>query len=235
MPRKSTNTKGQGFPGQTLDENQNENQSKNGMMECGPKAEELEKSANGAGKAPLTQVILKERRLETDHWRSVFLARLATNGNVKAACRAAGVTAQTAYRHRQDDRTFRLAWRRAKRDAVKQLEAVAWKRATTGYVEATTEIGPAGRKVIHRHRRSDSLLALLLKANCPEKYRERQEIELTTSRPEYDPELQRAMLADPEIARLQAEIDARVANLRQAKPALPGPVIEVPAREGDGA
>ena len=109
---------------------------------------------------------------------------------------------------------------------------MAWKRATVGYVEATTEIGPAGRKVTHRHRRSDSLLALLLKANDPEKYRDRSSVELTAvSAPQVDPALQRAMLADPEVCRLQSELDARLSLLRQqvtSSPALPGPtVIEV--------
>jgi hypothetical protein len=84
-------------------------------------------------------------------WRPAFLAALRNSGNVRAACKAAGVSRKTAYQHRESASEFKAAWDDAIEDACDILEAEAWQR---------------GRKS------SDTLLIFLLKAHRPEKYRE---------------------------------------------------------------
>jgi hypothetical protein len=84
-------------------------------------------------------------------WRPPFLAALRNSGNVRAACKAAGISRQAAYKHRESSQEFRAAWDDAIEDACDILEAEAWQR---------------GRKS------SDTLLIFLLKAHRPEKYRE---------------------------------------------------------------
>jgi hypothetical protein len=84
-------------------------------------------------------------------WRPPFLAALRNSGNVRAACKAAGISRAAAYSHRENSREFRQQWDEAIEDACDILEAEAWQR---------------GRKS------SDTLLIFLLKAHRPEKYRE---------------------------------------------------------------
>lgn len=89
-------------------------------------------------------------------WQELFLGKLRTSGNVSLACKAARVGRTTAYRQREDDQQFAAAWATALEDAADALEAVAWKRASTG--------------------QSDTLLIFLLKGLKPEKFRERSEV-----------------------------------------------------------
>src|SRR5688572_17086352 len=62
-------------------------------------------------------------------WAPVFLTVIATEGNVKEACKAAGVSRQVAYRRRERDASFRAAWDAAIEAAVDELERVARQRA----------------------------------------------------------------------------------------------------------
>lgn len=84
-------------------------------------------------------------------WRPIFLRVLRNSGNVRAACTAAGITRQAAYKAREGSTEFAEAWADAVEDAVDGLEAVAIERA---------------------RRSSDTLLIFLLKAHRPAKYRE---------------------------------------------------------------
>lgn len=83
-------------------------------------------------------------------WRLPFLAVLRREGNVREACRAAGVSRQVAYRRRNQDSEFRAAWDEARDEAIDQLEEVAFERA---------------------RRASDTLLIFLLKSHRPTVYR----------------------------------------------------------------
>lgn len=88
---------------------------------------------------------------KADEWRPIFLKVLRNSGNVRAACAAAHITRQAAYKARDASKEFAADWADALDDAIDGLEAVAIDRA---------------------RRSSDTLLIFLLKAHRPEKYRE---------------------------------------------------------------
>lgn len=90
-------------------------------------------------------------------WRK-FLEHFEQYGNVSHAARAAGVTREAVYRKRHTSKLFAMEFDQARAIAVENLEMRAYKRATA-------EVEP-----------SDRLMELLLKANAPEKYRERAEV-----------------------------------------------------------
>ncbi len=91
-----------------------------------------------------------------------FLDKLRDNGNVRLACKAAGVPRSTAYRWRTKFKTFADEWDEALEDACDILEGIAWKRAVSG--------------------QSDRLLMFLLKAHRPDRFasRSKQEVDVTS-------------------------------------------------------
>jgi hypothetical protein len=100
------------------------------------------------------------RRRRPD-WVPRFLEVYAATGNVRLAAGAAGVSRDTPYKRAQTSPTFAAAWLRAREDAVDMLEAEARRRAL-----AT----------------SDQLLMFLLRADRPERYRERVDVRLDLRR-----------------------------------------------------
>lgn len=109
--------------------------------------------------------------------RERFLKLLATTGSVSLAAERAGISRSRLYHWRERDTHFAAAWREAIEIATDALEAEARRRAIEG-VETTVVYGgrmvrdDSGKPLTVR-RYSDSLLALLLRAHRPEKYRER--------------------------------------------------------------
>jgi hypothetical protein len=105
-----------------------------------------------------------------------FLEALAETGNVTAAA-AAGISRGGAYDHRQIDEAFAAAWAEAEQVAADKLEAEAWRRAVDGVSEPVISMGKLVRdendQPVTIRRYSDNLLALLLRAHRPEKFRER--------------------------------------------------------------
>lgn len=100
-------------------------------------------------------------------WHPRFLEILGQSCNVTLACKGAGVDRTVAYDHKKQMPDFAAAWEDAKEAAIEILEAEAWQRA---------------------RKQSDTLMIFLLKAHKPEKYRERTEIDLTSSgRPLIEP------------------------------------------------
>lgn len=91
-------------------------------------------------------------------WKPIFLASLATSGNVRLSCEKAGIARRIAYTWKEKDEEFARQWDEAIDEAVDILEAIATQRARTT---------------------SDTLLIFLLKAHRPEKYRERWQGEIT--------------------------------------------------------
>jgi hypothetical protein len=89
-------------------------------------------------------------------WKPTFLSSMLESGTVTEACRAAGIDRSTAYRARQQDETFAIAWADVEERSTEELETVAMRRAIDG---------------------SDTLMIFLLKARRPEKYRENVKIE----------------------------------------------------------
>lgn len=124
-------------------------------------------------------------------WQKRFLTQLEMTGNVRMACAAARIERSTAYKARWQAEAKRAAadqgieavksafkilddfaakWDQAKEIACDRLEEEAWRRGHDGWLEPVFYQGePKG--AIKRY--SDMLLALLLKAHRPEKYRER--------------------------------------------------------------
>lgn len=90
-------------------------------------------------------------------WQKRFLESLRAIPNVKAACAAAGVSRQTAYRTRDSDSAFRDEWQSALDASVDELEAAAFKMALEG---------------------DSRLVEFMLKSHRPAIYRETQRHEL---------------------------------------------------------
>lgn len=115
-----------------------------------------------------------------------FIDELRKRGNVTDACRVAGFERRsTAYEWRNADPEFAAQWEEALDEASDLLEKEAWRRAVDGVQEPV--IGRVGKdedgiltgpdgKPLYIRKYSDTLMALLLKAHKPEKYRERQDI-----------------------------------------------------------
>lgn len=63
-------------------------------------------------------------------WMSIFLTTIQETGNVRSACRAAGISRQTAYDARETDDLFAQWWADCLADAVDLLEMSAWSMAS---------------------------------------------------------------------------------------------------------
>jgi len=87
-----------------------------------------------------------------------FLDKLRNSGNVRMACRAAGIPRRTAYNWRDKWATFHDEWDEALEDACDFLEGEAWRRAV--------------------ENNSDRLLMFLLKAHRPERFKDRSEADI---------------------------------------------------------
>lgn len=84
-------------------------------------------------------------------WKQTFLQELLDSCNVRAACDAARISINMAYRERTRDRDFAAGWDDAVGFAVDHLQGIAFQRAK---------------------EYSDSLMMMLLRAHRPDVYRE---------------------------------------------------------------
>jgi hypothetical protein len=100
-----------------------------------------------------------------------FLKHLQMFGNVRLACRAACISAQTAYRARRASPGFALAWDASMLAARTQAEAVLADRAINGVEEAVYYHG----EEVARRRRYDSRLLLAHLARL-DRLEEREEV-----------------------------------------------------------
>lgn len=116
-------------------------------------------------------------------WRRPFLEALAREGTVKQACVVAGVSRQHAYRERQSNEEFAVAWH----DVEESL--------TDGLERKAVELALAG---------DTKMLEFLLKARRPEKYRERYDVH-HSGRVDVTPEKLRQM-SDEELADLERRL-----------------------------
>lgn len=108
-------------------------------------------------------------------WQPVFLEAFAETGVVKSACRIAGVSRATVYRHREEDEAFAALWADAEADAGDVLEAEAVRRAVVG---TERPVFQGGVEVGRIREFSDRMLELLLKARKPEKFGDKKQLEL---------------------------------------------------------
>lgn len=93
---------------------------------------------------------------------------------VTAACRVIGISPSTAYLERERNERFAGDWDAIRSHVVRpSLEDEAWRRAVEGVEKRVVSAGQdLGTETVY----SDTLLTLLLKANLPEKYRERVDV-----------------------------------------------------------
>jgi very-short-patch-repair endonuclease len=93
-----------------------------------------------------------------DDWRDDFIASLSGDLNVRHACIAARISHSNAYKRKETDEEFSLAWDEAIENAVDLLEGVYWKRAV---------------------EQSDKGIEKFLSVYRPERWRETSRLEVT--------------------------------------------------------
>lgn len=99
-----------------------------------------------------------------------FFDTIAEGRTIQDACKAAGYSAKSVYRWREEDEAFAAQWALALRCALDLLEGAADIRGRDGYVEP---IFFQGDEVGNKRKYSDALLLARLKALNPAAYRER--------------------------------------------------------------
>lgn len=103
-----------------------------------------------------------------------FLGSFITTHNLKAACADAQITYSTVLGWRKLDQAFKDAYEEIVRDFCAELEAECYRRAVKGIERPIYQKGElVGTEIVY----SDDLLKFLMKANMPEKYREKLTIE----------------------------------------------------------
>ena len=111
---------------------------------------------------------------QSAHLKGKFIAAFCELGNVKSACKRAGIKRrETVYDWRAADAQFAAAWAEAEIVATETLEAEAWRRAVKGVRKETVTYWKGeeiGRSLEIKY--SDTLMVFLLKARAPDKYRE---------------------------------------------------------------
>ena len=126
----------------------------------------------------------KDRSNRAPAWVDGFLSTLSETGNVSEASRVSGFSRRDAYRYRDEMPNFAAAWDDAVETAVDYLEAEARRRAKEGverYVigkgEVVTDPETGGPLKMREH--SDALMGLLLRAHRPDKYREKNMVDIS--------------------------------------------------------
>jgi hypothetical protein len=117
--------------------------------------------------------------------KAAFLAAYAEVGNVTRAAEIAEVDRSMHYYWMANDPDYKDQFREAENQANDRLEQEARRRAVEGL--RRLKFGKDGRPLIdpetgepyYEHEYSDTLLIFLLKGAMPEKYKERQQTELT--------------------------------------------------------
>lgn len=93
--------------------------------------------------------------------KAACLEALARDATVAEACRAAGISPTTFYKHEKKDAEFASLCRaaRARSGGTVSLETMAWERGVTGVEE---EVVQGGKVVGKRRKRSDAVFRMLL-------------------------------------------------------------------------
>lgn len=120
-----------------------------------------------------------EARAKTLAQQGAFLAAFAKVGVITEAATRSGVDRQRHYEWLADPEKYpgyAERYAEANEQACDALEAEAVRRGAEGWEEPVYQGGKLVGRVV---RHSDRMLELVLKARLPEKYRERQSMELT--------------------------------------------------------
>ncbi len=105
--------------------------------------------------------------------KAAFLKGLIETGNVSEAVRLSGMSRSRVYELREQNEDFQSAWDEAIEVGIDNLEQAARDRALHGVDEP---VFYQGENCGHKRKWSDTLTIFLLKAQRPEKYRDRHEI-----------------------------------------------------------
>src|SRR3990167_9216297 len=92
-------------------------------------------------------------------WQGRFIHAFRDTANVRMACESAGISRDTAYRHRNSDPTFREQWDQAREDAIDTLEKTAWARAKEGSDYLLWKLLEANRRAFYGSRQTVTLEA----------------------------------------------------------------------------
>jgi uncharacterized protein YycO len=117
--------------------------------------------------------------------QKAFLAAYAECGTILHAAKAAKITRETHYEWLRSDEAYKERFEEARKEAVEYLEREARRRAIEGTrSKKFTKSGdpivdPETGKQYEELEYSDTLLIFLLKANAPEKYRERSDLNVS--------------------------------------------------------
>lgn len=99
-----------------------------------------------------------------------FLLKLEATASITRACKLSKVPRRTVYDWIDKDPEFVVDLEESKRVAIDALQDEAVRRAFEGTVKPVYQ---GGKKVGKIREYSDTLMALLLKGNMPDKYKER--------------------------------------------------------------
>jgi hypothetical protein len=114
----------------------------------------------------------KPKRLT--RWQSKFIAALKQAPHVGLAAKAAGISRETAYKHRRDNPLFAAAWASVLDDSIDDLEVKAFQEALGGNVPLIQFLLKAHRRNIygdvsrHEHALLGKILILPAKAEGDE-------------------------------------------------------------------
>ena len=115
----------------------------------------------------------------------VFIEALSNCANVSEACRTANISREWAYVRRKADPDFAAQWETALETAIDSLEGEAWRRGRDGFEEFITSkdglVLDADGKPVMQRKYSDTLMALLLKAHRPDKFKDRAQVDVSVT------------------------------------------------------
>lgn len=120
---------------------------------------------------------------ERERKQKRFLSVYRKTANIKRSCAYAGIHRSTFYDWRDHDDAFKAQLPDAEADANDTLEGAVHDRAVNGvpsYVVSQGKLvyGP-NKKPLIELKYSDSLAVVLLKARMPEKYKDKQSVEVS--------------------------------------------------------
>lgn len=112
-------------------------------------------------------------------WRPIVLDALRDIPNIVRAAKIAGISRRTIYLKTETDPVFKSEVDEALKTGIEHCESEVHRRAFEGNDVPKTIAGQ--RELVREY--SDTLAIFLLKAHCPEKYRERYETQNPTGGP----------------------------------------------------
>ena len=115
-----------------------------------------------------------------DKKKNEFLNNIVIYGTIEKAAEMTGIARQTHYDWRKSNDEYCMRFDEAMGMRCDNLEDAAYKRAVEG-IEVNDYY--KGEKIGSHREYSDTLLAILLKANLPHKYKDRVANEVTNTTP----------------------------------------------------